>query len=81
MVRHVFRMLTGDQVETRLIACSDDTGTPRKVHDDICNEQTASQVTNVNGCDTHSMAALGSLAIALASFSGGRLPLCPKKRT
>ncbi|MBV9835495.1 MAG: lysine--tRNA ligase, partial [Alphaproteobacteria bacterium] len=39
MVRHAFRVLTGDKVKTRLIAFSDDMDGLRKVPDNIPNKE------------------------------------------
>src|SRR6187401_1311122 len=39
MVRHAFRVLTGDKVKTRLIAFSDDMDALRKVPDNVPNRE------------------------------------------
>src|SRR5215204_7169140 len=39
MVRHAFRVLTGDKVKTRLIAFSDDMDGLRKVPDNVPNQE------------------------------------------
>src|ERR1700754_1238184 len=43
MVRHAFRVLTGDKVKTRLIAFSDDMDGLRKVPDNIPNKEMVAQ--------------------------------------
>src|ERR1700689_5921573 len=43
MVRHAFRVLTGDSVKTRLIAFSDDMDGLRKVPDNIPNKEMVGQ--------------------------------------
>jgi lysyl-tRNA synthetase class 1 len=43
MVRHAFRVLTGDKVQTRLIAFSDDMDGLRKVPDNIPNKELVAQ--------------------------------------
>src|SRR5579872_1180385 len=43
MVRHAFRVLTGDSVKTRLIAFSDDMDALRKVPDNIPNKEMVAQ--------------------------------------
>jgi lysyl-tRNA synthetase, class I len=43
MVRHAFRILTGDAIKTRLIAFSDDMDALRKVPDNIPNKEMVSQ--------------------------------------
>src|SRR5580658_4013944 len=43
MVRHAFRVLTGDAIKTRLIAFSDDMDGLRKVPDNIPNKQMVAQ--------------------------------------
>src|SRR3984893_8040945 len=46
MVRHAFRVLTGDKIKTRLIAFSDDMDGLRKVPDNIPNKQMVAQHLN-----------------------------------
>ncbi len=46
MVRHAFRVLTGDTVKTRLIAFSDDMDGLRKVPDNIPNKEMVAQYLN-----------------------------------
>jgi lysyl-tRNA synthetase class 1 len=43
MVRHAFRVLTGDKIRTRLIAFSDDMDALRKVPDNVPNKDTLAQ--------------------------------------
>jgi len=43
MVRHAFRVLTGDEIKTRLIAFSDDMDALRKVPDNIPNKEIVAQ--------------------------------------
>jgi lysyl-tRNA synthetase class 1 len=43
MVRHAFRVLTGDKVKTRLIAFSDDMDALRKVPDNVPNKEMVAQ--------------------------------------
>ncbi len=43
MVRHAFRVLTGDRIKTRLIAFSDDMDALRKVPDNIPNKEMTAQ--------------------------------------
>src|SRR3984885_7331541 len=43
MVRHAFRVLTGDDIKTRLIAFSDDMDALRKVPDNIPNREMVGQ--------------------------------------
>ena len=43
MVRHAFRVLTGDAIKTRLIAFSDDMDGLRKVPDNIPNKELVAQ--------------------------------------
>src|SRR5579872_5976226 len=46
MVRHAFRVLTGDTIKTRLIAFSDDMDGLRKVPDNIPNKEMVAQHLN-----------------------------------
>ena len=46
MVRHAFRVLTGDKIKTRLIAFSDDMDGLRKVPDNIPNKEMVAQHLN-----------------------------------
>ncbi len=43
MVRHAFRVLTGDKIKTRLIAFSDDMDALRKVPDNVANKEMLSR--------------------------------------
>src|ERR671918_1774136 len=46
MVRHAFRLLTGDRIPTRLVAFSDDMDGLRKVPDNIPNKELVAAALN-----------------------------------